>query len=877
MSLKEFTKEIFTEYGLTEEDIEIYLAYLSLPRPTLSEAYLSMVGMEDENAIEYDKVAEITRKLVDKNFLKKLGGVVERYVPLEPYFELFTTKFAKFEKEAGSIKESVFEDQSQRFENLEKIQNDSISEVETSVSAQINDFFTDSDNKDADKKEKIANALTRFKETTNKLESDLHGLIEAEYSTLTDDVNKNDGDTDSVWDVNSSKFTEDNNALNSELTQIVEVQTSANNAFTSKTHGIIDSLNSDLKNISDSFVSTNENDINTSKENLIKIITDLLEDFSSRISGLENEVKKELDEHVVRHENIANELKPKMEQILEKYLERMDKIVSDLKGLFSKLLSNHLTQIKTTSDNVEIDFKAIIDKRYDELVDQTKSFKNTTLQLIDNLLEHANRFTDFSEDMAKKGMFWLGKKAKYKARHETTIENVLKYTEPMKEGFIRESDDYISATQSTKTNLKQELADVLNREKGSISTETDNLDKEAQETLNAELESLATDLSTEIDTTLKGGIDDCSKTTIKLKDSIEGSFSQHEKDYETAITRHKDDSLRHYTDFDKEIKRKNEDWTRNVNSEVDGRKKDISAEVETQIRNQKEFLEKMTNKNIDHSKTYANDVSDMKQKQRELYDGFLAKVREDFNNSKTEITKKVDDEISVRESESGELETNLNSMLTDHKNKFQDNAKALKDSLSNMIKENTQNTKDAIADFTLKFMNSMDDANELAVSSEKSLNDIFNASNAIKEFSDVTTWHSIGRDALIAAVKDAIYRTKSSIIIVTPVVVPEILQIISEYAFQRKAARFMLTSHWDLAQYGGIIEKMKQLGNIQFRQLSQQGEYYAITRDAEEVILCPHSEDETQMLSIISNHPAYARLYSSFIGPIFQANSRPIK
>ena len=52
-----------------------------------------------------------------------------------------------------------------------------------------------------------------------------------------------------------------------------------------------------------------------------------------------------------------------------------------------------------------------------------------------------------------------------------------------------------------------------------------------------------------------------------------------------------------------------------------------------------------------------------------------------------------------------------------------------------------------------------------------------------------------------SVIKDAIYRVKSSIIVVTPVVEPEILQVISQYAFVKKAVRFLLTSHWDLNQY----------------------------------------------------------------------------
>jgi hypothetical protein len=35
MSLKEFTKEVFTRYGFSEEHINIYLVYLRVPRASI--------------------------------------------------------------------------------------------------------------------------------------------------------------------------------------------------------------------------------------------------------------------------------------------------------------------------------------------------------------------------------------------------------------------------------------------------------------------------------------------------------------------------------------------------------------------------------------------------------------------------------------------------------------------------------------------------------------------------------------------------------------------------------------------------------------------------------------------------------------------------
>ncbi|GAH14456.1 unnamed protein product, partial [marine sediment metagenome] len=191
----------------------------------------------------------------------------------------------------------------------------------------------------------------------------------------------------------------------------------------------------------------------------------------------------------------------------------------------------------------------------------------------------------------------------------------------------------------------------------------------------------------------------------------------------------------------------------------------------------------------------------------------LSKIRSDFDRSKQSTTSKVDGEINFFNNDCSDLDKNLFDMLEDHKNKYKENATTLQSSLSNTVKDTIQNVKDAIADFTLTFMNSIDDCSETAEKNEEKLNDIDQASSAIPEIKKVNTWHTIGVEALIAAIKDTIHRTKSSIIIVTPTVIPEILQLISQVAFQKKAARFLLTSHWNLAQYGDIITKMKTLGN----------------------------------------------------------------
>ncbi|MHA2086940.1 MAG: hypothetical protein ACW972_01600, partial [Promethearchaeota archaeon] len=636
MSLKEFTKEVFTRYGFTEEHINIYLAYLRVPRATISEVFMTL-GEKDES-LQYQTVEEITEWLVERDFLKKIEGIVARYIPLEPFFELFTNESETLRNEIAKIKDSILADQSNRFEKLENIQNKSVSEVENAVDSQITSFFEDSDSKNSIKKNKIDKATNRFTETTKTLESNIHSVV--------------------------------------------------------------DSLNSDLNTTSTSHVNNYEAEINTTKDNLTNLIAELLSDFSTRVENLDKELKMELDEHVERHKTIYNQLKPRIEQILEKYLERMDKVVADLKERISNLLKEHTNHIKNTTDTLQTNIKATVDERHRILNEQTNDFKGMTLTLIDNLLEHANRFTDFSEDMAKKGFLWMGKKKKYKARHETTIQNILTYTKPMKEGFSSTCDSYVDNTKGTTESIKTDVTEIMGTENEGLGSVTSDLDYKAQETIDAQLETLATDMAGEVDSTLQSGVKDCSDTTIKLKDSLENSLKQHHRQYEGAINTHKDNSLKHYTNFDTEIKRINESWTR---------------EVDTQ-----------------------------------------------FSGAKRETSDKINSEIQLWDAEAKDMNTSLSEMLADHKAKYEQNAKTLQNSLSNTTRDTTQNLKDAIADFTLQFMNSIDDATELAENNENKLNDIHIASSSIPEISKVTTWQVVGRDAMISVIKDAIYRVKSS-------------------------------------------------------------------------------------------------------------------
>ncbi|GAB4319701.1 MAG: hypothetical protein Kow0069_23380 [Promethearchaeota archaeon] len=876
MALKQEGIEVLTQYGLAEEEIRVYLKYLGLPYATASQVQLAL---GEDTALEH--VQAVTDKLVELKFLKKVVGKVDRYVPLEPYFSLFTKQSRTFREQISATKDEILADQSRRFEKLDGIERGAVGEVESAVSTQVDAFLRDSDEHDAKKKAVIEKADSRFRDTAKQLEGDLHSLLEGAFSEFKADVDAVDGETAGTWDGHSRKFTSDNDELNAALDQITGSHVSQTEALERNLHGIVDQMQAEIQKISAGFVESFEAGVTEGKTRLEKIIDELLADFGTRVSTLETELKKDLDAHVDSHRENATALQPKLTEILEKYLARMNAVVEDLKKRFSKLLFEHQDHVRSTTTSLAAKLKERVSKRHEQLAEQVRAFEEKTVMLIDNLKEISDKMTDLASTLSSRGSAW---KALFISRHKEWVElwreideRVNRLSGDMKADFTSSTSGYIRETGETTASMHEEIDASCQEEDALLKQQSDALDAKAQETLDAELEGLAAELTTEIDETMKGNIKHCADTTLKLKDSLEKSLHTHHDDYEAAFGSHRRASLEHFTECDADTKKKNAQFLEELDRVFKKGKADVTAERETQVRDATKHLEDTKATVVEHSRTFAKDVEELKAKQRKAYDERLAKVRGDFDAAKAVVTEKIDGEVTTFHLECTEMDEQIHAMLEDHKAKYKNNAETLQGSLTQTVRDNTQNNKDAIADFTLSFMNSIDEAHENAETNEERLTAIQEAAEAVIDASKVTTWHVVGSEALVNYIGDMMARVKSSIIVVTPTVVPKILELLSQHAYNKRAARFFYTTNFDLGTYGPILQKMKALGNIQFRQLKSSGDFWACTRDAEEVILAPATEKEEELIAVISEQPGYAQLYSQFIGPIFQANSRPIQ
>ena len=852
MSLKEVFMDIFTQYGLLEDEVKVYIGYLGMPQATVSQI-MSLLEMD------YDAVKKITDKLENEKFLKKIEGKIERYIPLEPYFSLFTDQSKKFRDEISIIKDSVLADQSKKYDELDGIASNAKQEIEKTVADQQVQFNSDANDQGTVASSTITKARDRFEETSKTLELEIHSTLDKNFDTFKADSNDLESEISAKWTAHSQKFTDDNTSLNDKLTQYRDQLTNDSSTVEEGIHATLDALNGKAGD----FTAKAKNDVN-------KLVDDLLQDFDERLKALDTEAKTELDAHVDDHKANAEDLKPRMDAILQKYLDRMNEVIEDLKKRISKILADHVDHLKTTTGTMSKDVTTTLSNKQDNYVKNVQEFEYKTKLLIDNLVDICTQLGDVSKFLASRGSafkaLFSGQHNHWKEVFDAVKERIMKLGDSIKGSFETETNGYIDKTNDMTKDLNANVMSVLEKENAGLKNESDNLDKFAQETVNAELEGLASNLSQESLDTIQTNIQHCKDTTEKLKTSIESSFNSHQDNFNTALNGHRSEVLAFNDDFRKEF-----------DTEVSGSKDAISTDIAKDKKIVADYHTDATTQHTEHASIFTSDTEEMKQKQGQIYKDRLGKILGDKDEAKTKTSNMLDEQIGLFKSECKEMNSNLLAMLDDHKDRFKDVSGKLEASNKQTVDDTIQKIKDSIADFTLTFMNKIDDAFSLGEKTEEKLTEIANAASAVRPIEPIKTWHIIGKAGLITYLKDVIWRTKSSIIIVTPEVVPEILELIAQVAYERKAQKFFLTTHWDLASYGDVIRKMSVLGNVQFRQLKTAGEYWAVTRDAEEIMLAPSTNKDNDLVCVISDQEGYAKLYSQFIGPMFQANSQPLK
>ncbi|MEM3512491.1 MAG: helix-turn-helix domain-containing protein [Candidatus Jordarchaeales archaeon] len=116
MPLKPVSKELLGNFGLSEGEINVYLAALSLGE-------FSVYDLACHLSLPEEAIKDAVEQLVERGFLRRLPASVERYVALEPFLELFIELYERAGRDLHALRDelsSSFEEASRRLRDLSK-------------------------------------------------------------------------------------------------------------------------------------------------------------------------------------------------------------------------------------------------------------------------------------------------------------------------------------------------------------------------------------------------------------------------------------------------------------------------------------------------------------------------------------------------------------------------------------------------------------------------------------------------------------------------------------------------------------------------------------------------------------------------------------
>ena len=100
VAVKEVPKDVFETYGLNDDEIQVYLTYMQQQQATPSQIAISLKR-------DLHEVQEISEKLEGIQFLRKAPGIVERFIPTEPFLTMFIEEGKRFRGQVGTIKDAA--------------------------------------------------------------------------------------------------------------------------------------------------------------------------------------------------------------------------------------------------------------------------------------------------------------------------------------------------------------------------------------------------------------------------------------------------------------------------------------------------------------------------------------------------------------------------------------------------------------------------------------------------------------------------------------------------------------------------------------------------------------------------------------------------
>lgn len=562
-----------------------------------------------------------------------------------------------------------------------------------------------------------------------------------------------------------------------------------------------------LRDITSEFISNLEQDIASLEPLTGKTLSAFIEEIHSRFEFIKLQFANVLGEHRSRHEKNNLELDNKIRGII-------DTDLSVLRSSIEEVESSILDIVKIILDITDKKLETFIN----EYLENLNGLRNQYLDVLTSFEPRVKSIIESLENVS----FDLTRSTSALGSRKRAFASV-----------VFKGDAYLEELKEQTKNISEKIK--------SLNTEYHKVLSDQAASANEITERITKGLSTFVQEKTNNVKVEISSVERKVKENISPKLpllnTQITNNFSEAIRTNNDDYEKVCTKMEQEIRNYVDNAFKNFNealSSFEGGSKELFSTYKNNIRNRIKLLE--------YNVLYLRKkLAQMLQINAFEYDKMIDELYNNLTNSLKQKTEPYIEELGPFEEKIASI---ITKSYTESKETVDKNIRDLIDKSTSIISHVGRR--------------------------EEILKGIWEASYKLF-IPNVKTWSLIGEKAIIAHTKSMARRTKKSMMIISPELIPEVL----EELLNVRDFKATIVSNIDKRVFESVIKHFSRQGNVKFLNYPNK-DLWCVIRDKDEVLFAPITTKE-EIVAVVSEQQGYIKFNLETIMPMVLSKSKEIK
>ena len=628
-------------------------------------------------------------------------------------------------------------------------------------------------------------------------------------------------------------------------------------------------------------LSKSKQDAEKQLEQLVKNLEKTKSDSLKTIKSTTGASQKDIAERFQESEKSLTTLSQTLVQELEKSINNLSSTYSmysdDVQKMIISALDEALTNIQSAFENIK---RAVIQKAESskaQLSNISSSVSNTvsttTTQLANVYKSHLVASQRTVESLLETNYSTAETLLNFASEKATNLANGIKNS--VFEQLLKSSDDIRkklnTMTKKTKDSLEKHRSELT-----SSLSQYDEISKNYQDTktyvnelinktINAYSQN-ANNLRTEVNNTVVKAQDDTTGKYTELQSAVASRIETYYNDLNTKLTGLSNEIARVAGDVHQRLdtmKATSEQEISSLSSSIEQNLENFFTSTKTSL---KELIDSTSSIYTTYAESLNSTVKSIFEQARTDF-GDVFSATQNNNSTFLESTKnRIESLIS-------EFKTNSNTLMKDYSTTISTAVNDFTTNSAGGLLKIVNVASDDLLNAAQEILNFVNETKTRIVETNKFLDSAWEYAAEVPSTIAEKTWHIVGKEAVLNRMKDMIRRTKTMVTIVLPKIDDIPVDVVRE---SKKTQKINIVVNVGGNKVHPVIKELISMPNVRVWHRDAK-DYYACTRDGEEVLLAPAIGSDKQLVALVSEKEEYVLLMHKFVGPMWMASSEEIK